>query len=584
MWIPWALAAVVFALAAVALAFIHFRETPQAKTVLRYTIPAPENTTNLHSFAISPDGRLLAIAATVNGKRQLWLRPMDGLRFIPMPGTDDATYPFWSPDSRYIGFFAEHKLKKIAASGGPAQSLCDADEGRGGSWNREGVIVFSPIPASALTAIQRVSAAGGVPADVTERKGSPRFPLFLPDGRHFLYLLIQASAEQNGVYLSSLDGKENRRVLPDASSSVVLAAGRLLFIRDNTLMAQPFDATSGRAVGEVFPVAEGALTTHLAYDAPVTVSETGVLLYDSGGLAGGSSQMAWYDRSGKLLGTVGAPARAANPAISPDGKAVAFQRLSASGADLWLRNVARGGEQRFTTDPSTNATPLWSPQGDRIVFSSSRIGKFNLYQKAGSGTGQDELLVESGNNKFPSQWSRDGRFVAYSERDPKTQWDVWVLPMQGDRKPVPFVRSEFNESLGQLSPDSHWMAYVSDESGRPEVYVRPLPAGEGQWKISIAGGGQPRWRGDGKELFFVGGDGKMTAVAVKVVAGTQRSFEVGSLQPLFEALLIESPANLVFQYDVTSDGKRFLLATTGGASASAPTLTAVVNWDAGLKK
>jgi Tol biopolymer transport system component len=232
---------------------------PPQKTVLRSKITLPENTTNLNSFSISPDGRRLAIAATVNGRRQLWLRSLDGLRFIPMPGTDDATYPFWSPDSRYIGFFAEHKLKKIAASGVPAQSLCDADDGRGGSWNRDDIILFAP--SSGLTAIKRVSATGGVPADVAERKkGSPRFPLFLPDGRHFLYLLIQASAEQNGVYLNSLDSKENRRVLPDASSSVVFAAGRLLFIRDNMLMAQPFDATSGRPVGEVFPVAEDALT------------------------------------------------------------------------------------------------------------------------------------------------------------------------------------------------------------------------------------------------------------------------------------------------------------------------------------
>jgi Tol biopolymer transport system component len=358
----------------------------------------------------------------------------------------------------------------------------------------------------------------------------------------------------------------------------------LLFIRDNTLMAQPFDATSGRAVGEVFSVAEGALTTHLAYYAPVTVSETGVLLYESGSLAAGSSQLAWYDRAGKLLGTVGAPALVRSPAISPDEKSVAFQRRSASGADLWLRNIARGVEQRFTTDPSANGTPLWSPQGDRIVFASSRTGNFNLYQKAASGTGQDELLLESGQNRIPSQWSRDGRFVVYSERDPKTQWDVWVLPMQGDQKPVPFLRSEFNESCGQLSPDSHWMAYVSDESGRPEVYVRPFPAGEGQVKIPIAGGEQPHWREDGKELFFVGGDGKMTAVAVKAVAGTKRSFEVGSLQLLFEAHLIESPNSLNLQYDVTADGKRFLLDTTAGGSTSAPTLTAVVNWDAGLKK
>jgi hypothetical protein len=268
--------------------FLYFRQTPPAEHVLRATIAAPEGTTLLDSFAISTDGRSVALAAVVNGKRQLWLRPLDALQAQPMPGTEDAKYPFWSPDSRYVGFFAQGKLKKIAASGGPAQTLADAPLGRGGSWNRDDVIVFSPT--NGMGPILRVSAAGGIPAGLTTAKAISLYPVFLPDGRHFLYVVIGGSAEQNGIHLGSLDGKEDRRVLSDVSGAA-FGAGHLLFIRENTLMAQPFEAASGQTKGEVFPVAEGVSHGDADY-APVIVSETGVLLYESGGLAIGN-QMAW---------------------------------------------------------------------------------------------------------------------------------------------------------------------------------------------------------------------------------------------------------------------------------------------------
>ncbi|HEV2199809.1 MAG TPA: protein kinase [Bryobacteraceae bacterium] len=574
--LPWAIAAAA-ALAAIAV-FLYFRQTPRAEPVMRSIIAAPENTTNLHSFAISPDGRHLAIAAVVNGKRQLWLRALDALQAQPVPGTEDATFPFWSPDSRYIGFFAQGKLKKIAASGGLVQPLAEAPAGFGGSWNREGTILFS---ATSASTIQRVSTSGGIPAGVTSQKSFSRFPVFLPDGRHFFYLLRGVSAEQDGVYLSSLDGDENRRILPDYSS-VVFAAGRLLFIRENTLMAQPFDAASGQMTGEVFPFAEGVFPIGNATYAPVTASETGVLLYEGGG----ANRMAWYDRAGKLLGAVGAPGPVWDPAISPDAKVVAFRRTSGRGEDLWLRDLTRGAEQRLTSDVSINFAPSWSPRGDRIAFSSNRGGVIHLYERAATGTGRDQLLLAGTANQNLSQWSQDGRFIVYHEGDPKTNFDIWVLPMDSgaERKPVPFLRSEFNELFGQLSPDTHWMAYTSDETGQREVYVRPFPVGEGQWKISLAGGQEPRWRGDGKELFFAGSDGKMMAVAVKAVVGDKPSFEAGAPQPLFEARLAQSGRDVVFEYDVTADGKRFLLDTVGDGSASAPVLTVVSNWDAGLKK
>ena len=575
--LPWMAVAGALAVIAVGVSFLHFRETPLPEPTLRYAIAAPENST-VYSFAISPDGRYVTIAASVNGKRQLWLRPLDALQFQPMPGTEDATYPFRSPDSRNIGFFAQGKLKKIAASGGPAQSLCDAANALGGRWSRDDVIVFSP--ASAGIAIQRVPAAGGVPKDVTKTRGV--FPVFLPDGRHFLYTLGSATTDKNGVYISSLDGSENQRVLADLSS-VVFAAGRLMFIRENTLVAQPFDAARGQLSGEAFPIAEGVSFTNSFNFAPVSVSERGVLLYGSGG-ATSDNQIVWYDRAGKLLGPVGAHGSFFAPSISPDEKMIAFARITAGATDLWLRDLARGTDIRFTSNASLNFVPFWSPQGDRIIFRSNRGGHAgDLYQKAASGSGQVELLVSTPNDKTVNQWSRDGRFIVYSELDPKTKWDLWVFSA-GDRKSIRFLNSDFNELQGQMSPDGHWMAYVSDESGQREVYVRPFPASDGIWRISTTGAEEPRWRGDGKELFFAGADGKMTAVTVKAVAGPKPSFETGAPVPLFEARIAAASPNVApFQYDVTADGKRFLV-DTYSISASGLPLTVVVNWTAGLKK
>jgi Tol biopolymer transport system component len=460
------------------------------------------------------------------------------------------------------------------------------------------VIVFSPGRLS--SAIQRVTAAGGVPADVTTTKGIYKHPVFLPDGRRFLYVIVAESVKKNGIYVASLDGKENRRLLPDNSAPVFASAssesrnGHLLFIRDNTLMAQSFDAGTAQISGDVFPVAEGvALTTNLNY-APVTASENGVLLYQAGDAAGGGFQLVWYDRSGKLLGPVGAPGLVGAPAISPDEKTMAFARARSvgPGGDIWLRDLTRGTEIRFTSDVSSNSDPFWSPKGDRIVFGSIRGGRAgDLYQKAASGSGQDELLLATPNPKRVSQWSRDGRFIVYAEADAKTRFDLWVLPLQAGQvpaKPIPFLQTEFNDVEGQLSPDSRWMAYVSDVAGTREIYVRPFPASEGVWRISTASGEFPRWKGDGKELFYVAPDGEMMAVAVKAaIYGPKPVFEPGTPEPLFNSHVggIAGSANAGFQYDVTADGKRFLVSTTGlAASASAPPLTVVVNWSAGLRK
>jgi Tol biopolymer transport system component len=583
--------AALFLLTTLTVAFLLFRETPPPEQTLRYTISAPENST-VQGFAISPDGRTLVMAARVNGKQQLWLRPMDALQAQPMAFTDEAVYPFWSPDSRYIGFFAQGKLKKIAASGGPALSLCDGSNGSGGSWNRDDVLVFSPQVSGA--SIQRISANGGAPVDVTRTKGVQLFPVFLPGGNHFLYT-ARAAAETAGIYVGSLDGRENRRVLPDVSGALFAPStggertGHLLFVRENTLMAAPFDPVSAEISGDVVPVSDGvSLSGGNGTYLPVTASDNGMLLYAAGGSTGGLNQTGWFDRAGTSIGPVGMPGAVHSPAISPDGKSVAFSRASSGGADLWVRDLSRGTETRFTSDASTNLYPFWSPNGDRIVFTSNRTGVFNLFQKAAGGRGQDEPLLPNRVAAAPTQWSRDGRFIVYYEFDPKTKRDLWVLPTEGsaaDRKPIPFLRTEANEIFGQLSPDSHWMAFTSDRSGKREVYVRPFPPGDGEWTISLAGGEMPRWSGDGKELFFVAADGKMMAVAVKAVAGPKPSFEAGTPVSLFDAHMVHQGSDVNFEYDVTADGKRFLInVENASGAASAPTLTVVTNWAAGLKK
>jgi eukaryotic-like serine/threonine-protein kinase len=569
-----AAAAAVLALAV--LAFLHFREQPPERQVLRYTLAPPEKTSILQ-FAVSPDGHYVVMSTS---EGSLSVRALDSLQTQSLAGTRGATYPFWSADSRYIGFFADGKLKKISVNGGPAQALCDVPVvARGGTWNREGVILFAT-----KDGLSRVPAAGGAPVAVTKLEGlSLRNPVFLPDGRRFLYVALQG--KDNGIYSGSLDSKESRRIVPDQSQPAYFD-DHLLFVRDQTLMAQPVDPKTMNSKGDLFPVAEQVSSTTAAGERLYSISENGVLIYQTGGI-GGETQHLWFDRAGKELGAVGGPVRSAeNFALSPDGKRVVIERLAGSGSDLWISDLEHSTESRFTFDAGRNVFPVWSPDGNKVAFASNRGGVFNLYQRTSNGTGRDERLLESKEENLPWDWSRDGRFLIFGSKRPKG-YDLWALPLAGDRKPVPLVLSEFLIAEGQLSPDGRWLAYTSNESGKLEVYVVPFGAGSakpaaGKWQISTAGGAHARWRGDGKELFYVAPARKLMAVEVKASTPT---FERGTPQALFESRSNVPAANsFLWGYVPSADGKRFLIVTTAGQDGEPPPLTVVVNWLAAVKK
>jgi Tol biopolymer transport system component len=520
------------------------------------------------------------------GADLLWVRSLDSLEAQALPGTDGGDFPFWSPDSRFIGFFAQGKLKKIDVAGGPAQTLCDAPAGEGGTWNRDGIIVFAP---TTFAGLSRVSAAGGQPTALTTvdpsgKEISHRWPQFLPDGRRFLFLV----QPENTVRVGSLDSRDTKTLLTADSKVLYAPPGYVLFMREGTLTAQPFDASRAELTGDGFPVAEQVRGNALNGRAAFSVSENGVLSYRTG--VGNVTEMTWFDRSGKLLQSIGQPGNYMYQIdLSPDdGRAVVGRREASRHFDLWLFDLARGTTSRLTFSASGNVAPHWSPDGSRIAFTSDRDGGIrNLYQKSASGAGQDEVLLKSSVHKATTSWSSDGRFIVYDSDDPKTGTDLWVLPLLGDRKPTPFLRTEFNEGQGRLSPDGRWMAYVSDETGRNEVYVQPFPASGAKWQISASGGLQPRWRRDGKELFYLDLSGPFV-MAVEVRAAAS-AFDVGAPAALFRmrpgspTFPGPSASTSTQPYAVSADGRRFLILSPVAETASDP-ITVVLNWDAALKK
>jgi len=584
-FVPWVIAAVLALGMLITLLFAisSLRRAPERANAFRATILPPTNVNfgSFSAFAVSPDGlRLAFIAPGGGGQNMLWVRPLDALTAQPMPGTEGAGQPFWSPDSRFIGFFAQGKLKKIETAGGPPQTICDASGPRGGAWNRDGTIVF----ALSLGPLYRVSASGGAPSPATNLDKSVgqtthRWPWFLPDGHHFFYtaLMNPGQNEKGGIYLGSLDSNEQRFILRGFTNAIY-ASGHLLFVRDGSLMAQRLDEKSLQLMGDAFPITEHVDFFVGTVRGSFSASENGVLIFQSG--SEGNNQLVWFDRSGKQIGTVGQPGFYREAKLSPNGDKLAAASLNtqAGGLDIWLYELARNVPTRFTFGSGFATAALWSADGTQVVFASNRKGQFDLYQKAANGTGSEELLFQSEESKTPTSWSADGRFIAFTNADRKTNTkeDLWILPLFGDRKPFPFLQTPFNEFDAQFSPDGRFVAYVSDESGSNQVYLAPFPGPGGKREVSRDGGTEPRWRGDGKELFFVASDKKVMAAEVDEKGDT---LEIGNAQPLFETRLNNSPGT---HYDVTRDGKRFLVQTAG--EGGSPPLTLVVNWTADLKK
>ncbi|MDQ5871037.1 MAG: protein kinase [Acidobacteriota bacterium] len=585
--LPWIVAALATA-ALLALLVRDWRRSSVRPPVSRFSILAPDKTMftppgelSSSQLALSPDGRTLAFIANPVGARPLlWLRALGSLTAVPLAGTEDALHPFWSPDSRSLGFFTPTTLKRVEASGGTPQRICEVVAGRGGSWNREGVILFAH---SAPTPIYRVSDTGGEPETVTDLNAARgedrhRYPVFLPDGRRFLFWSRSPGREHTGIYVASLDSREARLVLKSETLAQYSDPGYMLTVQQGMLVAYPFDEKSAQVRGTPIRVAESILTGNPPGFAPFTVAGANVLAYSSPFAR--SRRLVWFDRSGRKIGTVGEPGDYGTPSLSPDEKriAVAIREESKNHTDIWLFDSVRGAWSRFTFDPASERAPLWSPDGSRIVFSSGSQGLLDLYEKPAGGSGEPRLIVRSAGDKFPTDWSRDGRYLVYHTFGGNSFWDLWVAPTDGG-KPFALFSTKYTEVQGQISPDGRWIAYASDESGRFEIYVMQFPEKRGRWQISTAGGTQPWWRGDGKEVFYLGPDQTLMSVAVRV----DDSFQAAVPTPLFRANFPAPIPAFWSNYVATADGQRFLVSELLPEAAATP-VNVVLNWTAGLKK
>jgi Tol biopolymer transport system component len=540
-------------------------------------VVTPE-TTDPVSFAISPDGTQLVYAAAGVGLPQLWLRSLGSGVTRPLAGSENATFPFWSPDGKSIAFFDGAHLLRLDVNAGHTQEIAGTAPGVGGAWGSDNTILFASTMQSPLV---RVPASGGDVAPATAIEG-PRqvghgFPQFLPGGHRFLFF-VRGTDDVGGIYEGSLDSPGTTRLVASDVPGAYAPPGWLVFVNQGALVARRFDPERAMLSGDPIRIAESvAVVSKSAFsNAAFSVSAAGTVAYRANAAA--ETQFAWFDRSGRLLEALAPPdeANVKNPALSPDGRRVAVERTIAGNADIWLIDMAR--KSRLTTTPGPDLMPMWTSNGSRIVFSSSRTGNMNLFQKAFTGP-EETPFLESPYVKSASDVSRDGRFLMYlTLMDAKTRTDLWVLPLEGTRQPFPFVNSAFVEAWGQFSPDARWVAYQSNESGEKfEIYVRPFPGPGGGWQASTFGGISARWSSDGKELYYIAPDGRLMAVTFSVKGGGPP--ELGTPIPLFQTRIVGGGINLVGyrqQYSVTRDG-RFLINIETGRASSAP-ITLVLNW------
>jgi eukaryotic-like serine/threonine-protein kinase len=533
-----------------------------------------------NDVALSPEGRTLAMVAYSPQANNyvLWTHEVGGQRTSSLDGTQGASYPFWSQDGRFIGFFADGKLKKVELSGGQPQVLCDAPNGRGGTWNRDGVIVFAPNIGGGLF---RVASQGGSPVEMTQPDSSRhetdhRWPVFLPDGKHFLYLAANFTGqhEYNAIFLGSLDSQERRLLVTTGANAAYAEPGYLLYLRDNkTLVAQRFDLKRYVLSGEPHTLSDEVLYTPLVDRAVFSVFGGAVLVTQTGGGAS-VSQLAWFDRNGKSVGTVGTPGSYNNVRLSPDGRRVAADQTEGRSIDIWIHDLARAASMRLTFDPGAPGSPIWSPDGKGILFVANRKFGNQLGLKNADGSGSEVDIGDISIVLNDWDWSRDGKYILFGKGN-----ELWYLSWP-ERVAKPLLQAKWTVRNAQFSPDGRWVAYASNETGSLEIYVSAFPSVNGKWLVSSGGGQEPRWRQDGKELFYVSADGKM--MAVTVTAGV--SFEAGSPVALFQTHR-RQPLSYsdVFSYDVSGDGQRFLIATKMDEANAAP-LSIHLNWASEMEK
>jgi Tol biopolymer transport system component len=562
----------------------YVRPTPAAIMTQLDLVTPP--TADSFSFALSQDGRQLAFVATDDKTSRLWVRSFDPGNARPLAGTEGARYPFWKPDGSAIGFFANNKLKRVDVAGG-VHALTDASGARGGTWNQDGVIVYAPQTTSGL---MRIAATGGTPVVLThlaQGEGSHRWPQFLPDGRRFLFLSSEGQPSTHGVYLGSLDGREPTRLLPGDTAAVYAPPGYLLRVIDGVLVAHLFNSESNEVNSESVAVAQSVGTDDGTRHSAFSVSPT-ALAYRVGGVA--RRQLVWLDRAGHVTGAVGPPddAQLANPELAPDGRRIAVTRFMQGSNGVYINEIA-AGPRRFTFDPANDWAAVWSPNASRIVFSSLRNGKYDLFEKGASGAGEEQPLLVTTQDKVACDWSRDGRFLLYGSDDPTMGSDLWALPIMGDGKlgkPFSVVRTNADEREGQFSPDGQWVSYVSNARGIDEVYIQAFPGPGGPWLVSTNGGVDPRWGRDSRELFYVAPDGKLMAAEIHIEADGH-AVKPGPPVPLFPTRLATG-ANITVglnarpQYAIAPDG-RFLMNVTVDDNVPSP-ISIILNWANLLKK
>ena len=556
-------------LAAIVFAVLYFNRSSSDTRAVRLAFTPPSalafNDTFPDAAVISPDGQKLAFTATgADGRNMLYVRDLASSEVKLVPGSQNALEPFWSPDSRLIAFGSQGKLKRSDLTGADAQALCDATRMVGGTWNKDGTIVFAP---NYRTALMQVSAQGGEPKPIYNKTGvnepeRDRFPYFLPDGRHFLFY-----REPGGIWIGLLNTPEVKQVVADTGVAVYASPGWLIFLQNDALVAQTFDAGKLTLTGEPIPLATGEINQPAVKR--FSVSDNGILVWQPEWLR--DYQLVWFDRQGKQTGVIDAPSKVnvgQDPYLSPDGKRLMVKRNE----NLWMIDLEKETALRITS--TFSQMPVWSPDGKRIVYAAR-----DVKIKTTNGSQEEEVLLKR--IGFPSSWSADGRFIIFAEGGVKTRMDIWALPMFGEKKEYPLSQSPFDERSPQLSPDGRWLAYSSDETGDYEIYVQSFSAdgklGNDKKRISTRGGRFPVWRHDGSELFFIGGDGSMMATAVKTVGS---EFEFTTPQALFKTRMLGWNFH---EFDVSLDGQRFLIGTRIG-EASGPPPTVILNWTAALKK